>query len=187
MLKFSYKTARAVPVNWSLSFCYSAKSCVMDSVNRRAGLQFIKRKDRHHQPTKGQREKQADGPLPWIRWKWSCLSGEHHSVEEHIIDPKRGIWNLCCSFLYSPPPSLIKGGEKISSKVMSNCIGNITWGIDYPDKGLLPNQCVWSKPTSFTGASWAQASVKTEPRPFISKRSNSCRDIIAPVSPDPSL
>lgn len=70
---------------------------------------------------------------------------------------------------------------------MPNYIGNITWGMGYPDRGLLPNQCVWSKPTSFTGASWAQASVKTELRPFISKRSNSYRDIIAPVGPDPSL
>lgn len=68
MLKFSYKPARAVPVHLFLSFCYSAKSGLMDSFNRRAVLQFIKRKDRQHQPTKGQRREKS-------RWASSPETG----------------------------------------------------------------------------------------------------------------
>ena len=101
---------------------------------------------------------------------------------------------LLSAFHTTPTSDQMREEVSTTCTVIPNCIGNTTWHVGYPERGLLPTSCVWSKPASFT-ASWAEASVRSELRPCIysasekpiSKRSNSDRDIITSVSPDPSL
>lgn len=153
----------------------------MDSFKNELCCNLLKEKTGSINPLKGQRERERKkqmGLFPWLRLKWSCLSRPHYwSKKRHL----RSL--LLLPIVPTPTSRQMSLESHRTCKVMPNYTGNIS----YPDRALLPNRCVWSKPTRFTGASWAQASVKTKLRPFISMRSNSCRDIIAPVSPDPSL
>lgn len=144
------------------------------------------------------RQNKADGSLPLNQVKMVLPVNIASFGKKNILFiPKEELRSvLFLSIFHTTTTTSNQKREKsvVLARWFPNCFGNITWNTGSPDRGLLPNLCVWSKLTSFT-ASWAEAPVKVELRPFIcstskkpiSKGSNSYRDIIASVSPWPTF